>query len=773
VRSLGTAPEHYRALARDIERLPVPVELPRLFQVDLVKPAPKATLGPAVVEALSQAAQLLYRLQSRAQEDALSRFRTRFTERYEEREVPLVEALDEESGIGFDPSTAPSAEASPLLAGLAFPPSGAEQPAQGDERVTHLASLVYRALQQGSLEVELQEEDLRRLEARSPRPPPDAFCVMATLAAPSDEALAHGDFQLVVTGVDGPSGARMLGRFCHGNPELQGHVEAHLRAEEALRPEAVFAELVHLPAGRIGNVLCRPVLRAHEIPYLGRSGAAPSQQLPVTDLHLSVQGGRILLRSASLDREVVPRLTNAHNHGGANLGLYRFLAALRVQDGAGAAFSWGALSNAEFLPRLRVGRTVLTRAHWRVDAARLKRWAEARGSELFRELQAFRAEARLPRFVAVEDADNVLPVDLDNVLSIESFAQLVRKRSSVTLTELYPTPGLLCAKGPEGRYTHELVVPFVRAAAPPVAAARPRRLPERMQPLHAPGSGWLYAKLYGGTATVDQLLRSLVPELLRPALERGAARRWFFLRYGDPQWHLRLRVGGDSARLHAEVLPRLHALTAPLLADGSLWKVQLDTYVPEVARYGGPEGLALSERLFEADSEAALHILQALPGEEAADGRWRLALRGMDALLDDLGLTLEQKAQVLRSARKAFGDEFRVDGGFERQLGDRFRKERRSLETLLDPASDGTSPLAEALAGLHRRSERLRPVGAALAEAQTAGRLELPIVALAGTYLHMHANRLLRSAARAQELVLYDFLLRLYESRLARIRKGQ
>jgi hypothetical protein len=32
----------------------------------------------------------------------------------------------------------------------------------------------------------------------------------------------------------------------------------------------------------------------------------------------------------------------------------------------------------------------------------------------------------------------------------------------------------------------------------------------------------------------------------------------------------------------------------------------------------------------------------------------------------------------------------------------------------------------------------------------------------------MHANRLLRASARANELVLYDFLLRLYEGRRAR-----
>ena len=35
----------------------------------------------------------------------------------------------------------------------------------------------------------------------------------------------------------------------------------------------------------------------------------------------------------------------------------------------------------------------------------------------------------------------------------------------------------------------------------------------------------------------------------------------------------------------------------------------------------------------------------------------------------------------------------------------------------------------------------------------------------------MHANRLLRSAHRRQELVLYDFLARLYESRAIRTQR--
>src|SRR5262249_55010048 len=149
------------------------------------------------------------------------------------------------------------------------------------------------------------------------------------LAAASSDAISRGEFKLVAPMVVGPSGVTLFGRFCHGDPELRRCVEAHLRAEEALRPEAVFAEVVHLPDGRMGNILCRPVLRGHEIAFLGRSGAASIGQIPLADLYLTLADGRIVLWSRQLGREVIPRLTSAHNFARESLGLYRFLCALQ------------------------------------------------------------------------------------------------------------------------------------------------------------------------------------------------------------------------------------------------------------------------------------------------------------------------------------------------------------------------------------------------------------------------------------------------------------
>jgi thiopeptide-type bacteriocin biosynthesis protein len=79
--------------------------------------------------------------------------------------------------------------------------------------------------------------------------------------------------------------------------------------------------------------------------------------------------------------------------------------------------------------------------------------------------------------------------------------------------------------------------------------------------------------------------------------------------------------------------------------------------------------------------------------------------------------------------------------------------------------------LAAGLAVLRERSSQLAPTVAALAERERLGQLTLS--SLAPSLVHMHVNRLLRSAHRRQELVLYEFLDRLYHARAARARGGR
>ncbi|MBC7975393.1 MAG: lanthionine biosynthesis protein, partial [Myxococcales bacterium] len=307
---------------------------------------------------------------------------------------------------------------------------------------------------------------------------------------------------------------------------------------------------------------------------------------------------------------------------------------------------------------------------------------------------------------------------------------------------------------------------FVRVPAnePAARPASPRTPGVAIRRSFAPGSEWLYAKLYTGTATADQLLT----EAIAPLVQDAPA--WFFLRYSDPHWHVRLRIHGAPAWLYGEVMPRLAEVTQPMLDDGRMWRLQLDTYEREIERYGGPAGIELAERLFRADSACVVDLLGMLAGDAGIDARWRLAVRGLDQLLDDLGFDLALKLSLMRRIRDGFAREHRVEAAvmFQRGLGDKYRKERAALDALLDRARDADSDFQPGFERFAQRSADNAPIIAELRAAEQRGALTSSLVDLAPSYLHMHVNRLIRSAQRAHELVLYDLLVRLYEGKTAR-----
>ena len=243
----AVAPARYRKLADEVKPLPATVKLEQLFQVDMIPRVSCATLGGKVATEILRAVHLLHGIAKPRNEQLIS-FRNAFLQRFEGREVMLLDALDEESGVPFGAAN----EATARFAGFPVPPVDETVPWGIQEKL--LLRKLSDALESGSREIELTTADFEKV-ATNPPPLPDAFSVAATIAASSEAAISAGDYRLLIDGVMGPSGARLLGRFCYADAELRQHVERHLRAEEELQPDAIFAEIAYLPEGHFGNVV--------------------------------------------------------------------------------------------------------------------------------------------------------------------------------------------------------------------------------------------------------------------------------------------------------------------------------------------------------------------------------------------------------------------------------------------------------------------------------------------------------------------------------------
>ena len=197
---------------------------------------------------------------------------------------------------------------------------------------------------------------------------------------------------------------------------------------------------------------------------------------------------------------------------------------------------------------------MLALARWSVAGFELRALDSPDPVARWASVQAWRERLRLPRWICLTDGDNKLAIDLDNAISVDTFIRAVRGAQGldVELEEL----GTLARRSrsacaPDGRRAMELVIPLVRAAPPPARRGPVSRgsgsSPASVRRTFAPGSEWTYLKLYTGSASADALLRDEIGPLAGELIGSGAADTWFFIRYADPQFHLRVRFHGEAS----------------------------------------------------------------------------------------------------------------------------------------------------------------------------------------------------------------------------------
>ncbi|RKH57269.1 lantibiotic dehydratase [Corallococcus llansteffanensis] len=741
-------------LHRLLEPFGVPLEGRRLVQVDLVKPSRRMHLGPPVLEELAKAIALTHRIGAFPLPAALRQFRNAFVQRFGTREVPLLEALDPEFGVAFDPTLGPED-----FAGVHADGATADWLRVTRAQEEHWLGKVTDALHRNLTEITLTDEDVLAIPALTPPPLPSLMTVVAAVAARSEAELEAGHFQVRLDHVS--AGARLLSRAARVFPQVREELVGRLSRLEQESAGPLHAELVHLPEGAVGDLVARVALHEREIVFLGQPGVPPEHQLPVSDLRLSVVGARIHLRSERLDREIHPRLSNVHDYFGPNQPVYQFLATLEHQDTTPAlAFSLGRAGRARFVPRIVWGRLVLCVARWTV-------WRGDLGGP--EGLDGLRQQLRLPRFVYLEEGDAPLLVDLDNPLCADILRQAIERAPTTHLTEVFPEPRTLAVRDASGHvFHHELFVSFTTGTdAPPTPVRGVGPAASRVgSGIHLPGSDWRYLKFYAAPLLLDRILDRLAP-LLRQGQSTGAIHQWFFIRYQDPAWHLRVRILGPPSRIREELLPRIEEESRRLTEAGQLWKLQHDTYEQELERYGGREGMAWAERLFHLDSEFALDACALSDDSGEGSPRWWVALRSTHELLGALGFTLEERWACVRNLRDETLSHPRGGQGLE-LFALRYRQLRPMLAQVLE-SGDAGARFEQALVGhLDARTRSLRP------HVESARRSPLPagwsLQGLAGSCVHMQVNRLLTREVKPREALLYDVLTRHYASALARQR---
>ncbi len=592
----------------------------RPLQVDLRMDA-DVVLPREVLREAERAATALWRASAKNESVRhLTEYHGAFVERYGTGQaVPLMEVLDPHTGLGTP-------------AGYEHPTSERQLPTddagRNPDRDAVLTEWALSAMATGQREIVLDDAALERLSGTVRRIPPVAAELCAHLTAPSTADLERGEFSLVLSQTTGsvtPGG--MFGRFAYllDDPEPVAQL-ARDAAASACRPQAEPVLLDFQPmSGGAANVARVPAFWDRRLTVGCFPDAPPGATVRgVADVALAADEERLYVVDTATGREIVPQSATVLNFALAPAAARLLREIPAMGRPVWSVWSWGALDNAPCLPRVRYGRTVLAAARWRLSDPTLTD-ATATDEEWGRALDAWRARWNVPRRVSVGFGDRRVVLDLSAPLHRALLRRDLTRGGELAVHETPEAGGhgenWLCDSRGDA-YRSEVIIPVLpghpadataRTGTAEETVPRPASRTPGTVPVRPVGKddrrhrSWFYGKLYTATAQQDEVLVDHLPRLL--AALPGDGGRWFFIRYADPEPHLRLRFHGDRDAVWSRIAPTVLDWADDLHGQRLAGRMVVDTYEPETVRYGGPEVLDAAERFFHRDSVTVIEQL--------------------------------------------------------------------------------------------------------------------------------------------------------------------
>ncbi|QXV66791.1 lantibiotic dehydratase [Mucilaginibacter sp. 21P] len=688
--------------------------------------SPSCHIDLKVQHSLSDGLWAMEQLATPYQVPALKRFADQFQAHFEDREIPILEILDPETGIAY--GVLEKETGNNLLETFDI-----------DRRVEHNTSNEWTAVHRFLLNawhdqagrdhdvIQLDEKALKQIKRSSEINGTSGFGVL----------FKESYDQVWIDSAGGYHTNALIGRFTTANEAIRNAAREMALQEQHLNPDIIFAEILHLTDLRTDNVNRRAQILDMEIPITAAASVGREMQIALNDLMVSVQDGQVLLRSLSRGSMVLPRQSSAYNHGINDLPLFRFLADLPYQYAAPLRTldMIQLFPGLDRYPRVSYKQTVLSPAKWVLNADEI---GQIKSDPHY--FTIIKAKMNLPDHFLLTEGDQQLLFNSLSDAEVSMFIECIGKASQAILQEV-----------PLNRRTGMPVCEQFNAFVLPVNPLKLPDLPLNSDPDRSnkrkfiPGSEWLYVKIYTSRLGTDALLRELWPFLKRQ-LRQGYATKWFFVRYEDRGPHLRLRLLIDRAKL-GQIMVELCDLFERKVERNVIREFQVDTYSRELERYGVHD-FEVVEDHFYASSRLVLRYLT-MPQARASNDRILFALMvthnlSRSAFPDEDSLMSFYQQRYQQLASEFSGDKLHVA----------LDKKYREIKTRISEVMENKAFFASIRVNkwfIFCLSTYLK----LLKQVDQKGPQHLLLVS---SLIHMHLNRLFITKSRQQEMAVFYFL---------------
>jgi thiopeptide-type bacteriocin biosynthesis protein len=700
------------------------------------RPLLAGSLKEAELNALKEAIDFLAMVSPQGRQTELDRFKAGFLKKFANHEVSFLTALDPEIGVSYA-NLDQSAAKGGVLDSLKEISNDTSSPEQ---------SIIYGPLHKFLLNkltaykpgtgLAIQLEELDWKESDSGNKIPNSLSAI----------IQFSDELIILQSAGGTTANGLLGRFTVASQIIEETGKLIARLEEEANPDILFFDIAYQSEKLVDNVNRRKHLYPHEMALLCWS--THPNQIDPADLLVSVKNNEVIIRSIKHNKRLIPRIASAYNYLRSDLSMYRFLCDLQHQHLlTSLSFSLqGCFPGLDHYPRIQYKKVVLSAASWLVPerfndkkvplaerSADLKLWLEAIG---------------IGRFFKAGSSDQTLCFDTQNPEELLFFLLFKQKYKSLYINEaLLPSSSLVTDESGD-QYLAEFIVNFhhnekvIEALNLPAGSL----IDKPKMDVRLPGSEWLYFELYCHAESSDLILLTTIAPLVRQ-LEKKIS-KWFFIRYTDPSYHIRLRFKLKPGINGFEVISQVSTQLELLLKEGRISDIQLKSYDREVFRYGAAI-MDNTESIFCLDSN---YILKLLNKQMSVTALYSHAIHTMLAIMDSIAIDTKTQINFTKNIADSMGNEHHINIEGFKKINEYFRTEILNTPDILLKRSEKSS-----------YTEFRNKIIAHLKNLQPG--MQLKILA---DLFHMHVNRLFNQDQRMHEMLIYQYAVKMIRIKSSR-----
>jgi|TARA_R110000744_G_scaffold38995_8_gene88909 thiopeptide-type bacteriocin biosynthesis protein len=269
------------------------------------------------------------------------------------------------------------------------------------------------------------------------------------------------------------------------------------------------------------------------------------------------------------------------------------------------------------------------------------------------------------------------------------------------------------------------------------------------------GEKWLFYKIYCGRQSADKVLLDIIAPFTKECLSNQLITEWFFIRYCDPEPHLRLRFKLNKKSDLGKLVIIFLKWVSPLYKKGIIWNICTDTYVRELERYG-TKTMKASERLFCNNSELGVELLRNIKDEKLY---FLTVLKCTNSFLSQFQLTETEKIEFYTLIASAFASEFDIQKLTRLSIDKKYRSVRNQFEEIMN--NEKFKNLYPAIDKIIFENTILNKEAIKYIKAKKEHNiLDVDFLDFLSSHVHMFFNRAFRDKQRFHEMLGYEFLRR-------------